>query len=130
LGVDPQSCQGSDKEEVRPMKCFIRRSKQVRSDIIAIYEYIYERNPEAAERVLDAIEKSIRSLIDTPGIGHYWNSTDPRLQGIKVTSVRPFRQYLIFFRESENAIEVFRVVHGARELSRMVDEMELETERE
>lgn len=130
MGIDSPSCEGRDKKEVRPMKRFIRRSKHVRSDIIAIYQYIYERNPEAAERVLDAIEQSIRSLIDTPGIGHYWNSPDPKFRGIRVTSVRPFRQYLIFFRASENAIEVFRVVHGARELSRIVDEMELDTDQE
>lgn len=110
------------------MKRIIRRTSQVRGDIISIYRYIHERSPQAAEHVLDAIERSIRSLVDTPGIGHYWNSPDPQLHGIKVTTVHPYRQYLIFFRASEQGIEVFRIVHGARELSRIVDEMELDAD--
>jgi toxin ParE1/3/4 len=110
------------------MKRTIRRAKRVRQDIIDIYRHIHQQNPAAAEKVLDAIERSINSLIDMPGVGHYWNSPDPRLQAMRVVCVRPYRNYLIFFRVAPNHIEVFRVVHGMRELQPLIDEIELDFE--
>lgn len=108
------------------MKRQIRRTRQVREDIIDIYRYIHARSPAAAERVLDALERAIRRLLDTPGIGSRWSSSDPRLKGMRVAVVTPYRSYLIFFRASNDGIEVFRVVHGARDLDRIVDEIEVE----
>jgi toxin ParE1/3/4 len=61
-----------------------------------------------------------------PGVGRYWNSPDPRLDGMRVTTVTPYRNFLIFFRKVPGGIEVFRVVHGARELESIVDEIQLE----
>ena len=62
------------------MKRRIRRNRQVRSDLVSIYTYLHERSPAAAEKVLDGIERHVRSLLDTPGIGTLWNSPDPRLK--------------------------------------------------
>ena len=108
------------------MSRVIRRTKQLREDIIDIYAYIHQRSPLAAEKVFKAIHKSITALGTTPGVGRYWNSPDPRLDGLKVTTVRPHRNYLIFFRASATAVEVLRVVHGARDLQPLVDEIELD----
>lgn len=110
------------------MRRGIRRTKQVADDIIAIYRHIRARSRQGAERVLDAIERSIRSLPDTPGIGRRWHSPDPRLEGMRVAVVTPYRNYLIFFRATDHWIEVFRVVHGARELEPIVDEIDLDFE--
>jgi toxin ParE1/3/4 len=104
----------------------IRRARQVRDDIIAIYQYVHDRSPQSAEKVLDAIECSIRALADAPGIGTYWNSPHPGLDGIKICPVRPYRNYLIFFRKTPDAVEVFRVVHGARELGPLIDDVDLD----
>jgi plasmid stabilization system protein ParE len=43
------------------MRKQIRRTKQLRRDIIDIYRYIYERNPRAAENVLDLTRSSAAS---------------------------------------------------------------------
>jgi toxin ParE1/3/4 len=104
----------------------VRRSAQVRQDLIDIYRYLYRRSPQAAERVFDAIAQSIRSLLNTPGIGRLWNSTDPRLEGMRVVPVKRYRNYLIFFRPIPTGIEVFRVVQGMQELERIIDEIEID----
>jgi toxin ParE1/3/4 len=78
--------------------------------------------------VLEAIEKSIKSLLDMPGIGRRWDSPDPRLEGMRVALVWPFRNYMIFYRPVLTDVEVFRIVHGARELERIVDAIEIEFE--
>ncbi len=104
----------------------IRRTRQVRDDIIDIYRYIHARSPQSADKVFDAIERSIKALRDIPGVGRLWNSTDPRLEGMRVTVITPYRNFLVFFRTTPDAIEVFRVIHGARDLDRVVDEIEID----
>jgi toxin ParE1/3/4 len=104
----------------------IRRTRQVRDDLIDIYRYLHRRTPQGAERVFDAIEQSIRSLTAAPGIGSLWNSTDPRLEGMRVVPAKRYRNYLIFFRAVPDGIEVFRVVHGAQEMDRIVDEIQID----
>jgi toxin ParE1/3/4 len=108
------------------MKQQIRRTKRVWRDIAEIYHYVQERSPQSAEKVFDAIERSIKSLLDAPGVGRLWSSRDRRLEGLRVTPVRPYRNYLIFFKAVPDGIEVFRVVHGARELGRLVVEIDFE----
>jgi toxin ParE1/3/4 len=104
----------------------VRRRKQVAGDIIEIYRYLHARSPSAADKVLDAIERSIKSLVDTPRIGSYWNSPDVRLDGMRVTTVTPYRNYLIFFRPVKDGVEVYRVLHGARNLPALIDEIDLD----
>ena len=106
----------------------LRRTKQVREDIIGIYTCIGQRNPDAAERVFDAIERCISGLASFPGIGRVWNSSDPRLPDMRVVPVTPYRNYLVFFRAIEKRVEIYRVVHGARELERIVEEIDLDFE--
>ncbi len=106
----------------------IRRTTQVRQDIVNIYGYIHERSPQSAERVLEAIERTIKSLGDMPGIGRRWDSHDPRLEGMRVAVISPYRNYLIFYRPVANGIEVYRVVHGAQELERIIEAIEIDFE--
>jgi toxin ParE1/3/4 len=106
----------------------IRRTRQVADDLIGIYLFIHRRGPQGAERVLSVLERNIRSLADMPGVGRLWDTPDPRLEGMRVTVVTPFRNYLIFFRPTPDAIEVFRVVQGSQELDRIVDEIDVQFE--
>lgn len=112
------------------MKRRLRRTKQVRDDLIEIYGFLYERSPHAAERVFDAIEAAIRALQEKPSIGRQWASFDPRLAGMRVLVVTKYPSYLVFFRLSGRDIEVYRVLHGARELQQLIDEIELDFEDE
>src|SRR5688500_7503891 len=102
----------------------IRRTKQVADDIIEIYRFIHARSPESAERVFNAIESSIKALLHIPGAGRLWNSSDPRLEGMRVTPLTPYRNYLIFFRRIPNGIEVFRVIQGMQQMERIVEEIQ------
>jgi toxin ParE1/3/4 len=108
------------------MNLRIRRTRQVREDLIDIYRYLHRRTPRGADRVFNAIEQTIRALPDTPGIGTQWNATDPRLEGMRVVPAKRYRNYLIFFRVVPDGIEVFRVVQGAQEMDRIVDEIQVD----
>lgn len=108
----------------------IRFARRVRTDIIRIFNFISQRSPQTAERVCEAIHRSIQELADIPGAGRAWESSRAMLQGMRVTTVRSYRNYLIFFRLTGNIVEVFRVVHGARELDSIVDQIQEDLEDE
>ena len=128
MEVDPLGrarARGETQEAVKNRR--LRRTKQVREDLVEIYGFLHERSPRAAERVFDAIESSIRALaLGATTLGRRWESRDPRLDGIRVLVVTRYPTYLVFFRLAGDVVEIYRVLHGARELQRLIDEIELD----
>lgn len=64
------------------------------------------------------MEEAFTLLADRPAIGRL--RTDlrhPRLQGLRSWGIRGFESYLIFYRASDDGIEVVRVLHGARDVA-------------
>jgi len=102
------------------------RSARVRDDLIEIYTYLHTRSPIAADRVLDAIEAAVRGLVTFPERGRLWSSDDLRLAGLRVLAVRRFPSYLVFFRPAPTQIAVYRIVHGAREIDRLLDDLDVD----
>jgi toxin ParE1/3/4 len=51
-----------------------------------------------------------------PSIGRLWNPRDAELVGIRFYPVRHFHNWLVFYRERPDGIEVVRVIHGQRDL--------------
>ncbi len=85
---------------------------QSEADLDAITEYYAEHNPDAGIRLLDEIAARCRQLANQPRQGR------PRSDlgaGIRTVVVR---QYVVFFRASANGIDVLRVLHGARDITR------------
>lgn len=94
-------------------------TNRARTDQVEIYETIAEDNPDAAERVYIQIEERVALLADNPRLGvrrpDVGRSVRMLVRGV----------YLIFYEtvpdddEGEiELIEIVRVVHGQRDLSR------------
>ncbi|MCX6613312.1 MAG: type II toxin-antitoxin system RelE/ParE family toxin [Acidobacteria bacterium] len=80
-------------------------------DIGDIWDYIAEDNVDAADRVLTALEKAIRRLAKTPGIGHFREDlADRRHRFFLVYS------YLIVYRYETKPLQIIRVLHAARDV--------------
>ena len=79
------------------------------NDLAAIIDYIAERNPSAAGRVLDAFVEAFDRLADHPKLGHH--RADLTDLPVRFWSVR---DYLIVYR-GESIIEILRVLHGRRD---------------
>jgi plasmid stabilization system protein ParE len=45
---------------------------------------------------------------------------------MRIAIVTPYRNYLIFYRPSAHGVEVYRLIHGARELGRIMDDIDIE----
>ncbi len=86
-------------------------SPEAAADLEEIAEYIASENVDAAIRVLAEIRKAMERLTDTPEIGH--SREDLTSEPFRFW---PVRRYLVIYRASPEAVEVSRVLHGARDV--------------
>jgi antitoxin ParD1/3/4/toxin ParE1/3/4 len=92
------------------MKRFILTPRAKR-DINDIWDYIADDNIEAADRVLDALDKALRKLAKNPGIAHFREElADKRRRFFLVYS------YLIVYRHKTKPLQIIRVLHAARDV--------------
>ena len=100
----------------------IARTLAARNDLIEHYVFIGRDNPDAAERFLDSAEQTFERLAGMPRSGRPWRSPNRRLAGLRVVPIADFSNYLVFYRPEDNGITIVRVLHGARDIDRVLDE--------
>jgi toxin ParE1/3/4 len=79
-------------------------------DLDDIYDYIAQSNPASAARIIQRIEKACRNLSQFPALGAQRDDLRPGLR------VFPSGNFIICYRIAGTAVEIVRVVHGARDL--------------
>ena len=90
-----------------------RFTEAARLDLLDISDFVAQDDPVIAFRIVDEIEMKCQALVRMPGMGR---SRDELASGLRSTIAGT---YLIFYRATEDGIEVIRVVHGARDLPRL-----------
>ena len=81
-------------------------------------EYAESGGLELGLRFLDAIEQTWATLREFPLSGRECIWLDERLAGVRRAMVSsPFGIYLVFYRVSDNVVEVVRVLHGSRDVA-------------
>lgn len=88
---------------------------QARDDLIAIWGYVAQEHPAAADRLLDAIGERMGLLADHPLLGPARPDIAPDLRYLVADN------YLILYRLAGADVEVVRVLHGARNLSALFE---------
>jgi plasmid stabilization system protein ParE len=78
-------------------------------------EYLEGERPSAALRVLDALEQAMQFLAENPGVGHVRSD----LTGQEVRFWTVFN-YLVIFRPGTEPLQIVRVLHGKRDVSRLL----------
>jgi toxin ParE1/3/4 len=85
--------------------------------------YVEKANAEVAWRFQSALDESLNRLAIHPELGRLRHFRHPDLAGIRSFRVdRPFGNLLIFYRASDDTLQVIRLMHGARDLSRRLRE--------
>lgn len=79
------------------------------ADLLEIWEYIAERNPPAADRMVQRLEGACRKIAELPGTGH--RRRDVSDKRYRFWPVRPF---LIAYQFDSESVCVIRVLHGRR----------------
>jgi toxin ParE1/3/4 len=85
-------------------------------------EHIAQYNLRAALRYLEAAEATIKKLAASPGIGTRYAPELPGLAELRFLPVTRFKNDVIFYRFNAEAIEVIRVLHGARDIGGILAE--------
>jgi toxin ParE1/3/4 len=90
------------------------RTARAEEDLIELWLYIAQDDPRAADTMLDRIDAACVRLSQNPGIGPTRPDLAPNLRYYVVGS------YLVLYRQTADAIEIVRVVHGARQLPDLI----------
>ncbi len=85
-------------------------AEPAKEDLKRIWTYIAEFNPHSADKFLREFAKKFQLLADNPQLG--------RLQDDFILNLRnfPYKDYTIFYFPIENGVEIYRVLHGARNI--------------
>jgi addiction module RelE/StbE family toxin len=83
-------------------------TKQAIADLNFAYDYIAETAPDAAEAIIERIEKSLESLRQFPEMGRPGRVKDTR------EVVVPRTPFILPYRVRKNRIEILAVLHGSR----------------
>ncbi len=81
-------------------------------DLVDIWLYIARDNPDAADRVYQAAESTLKALAATPRMGTLYQPKRAQLEGMRFFPVSRFQNYVIYYREQLEGIEIVRVLHG------------------
>jgi toxin ParE1/3/4 len=98
------------------VKRVLYRSGEARADLWEIWDVISVRSVRAADRQLRLIGEAEQRLLEFAEMGAARPDIRPGLRHW------PVGKYLIFYRVTDERVEVVRVVHGARDLGVLFDD--------
>ena len=90
-------------------------------DLDELAVYIAENNLEAGKRFYDAAEKALQRISQMPQVGHRYTSELYPRDELRAWPVPGFEKILVFYRVGNDMIDVIRVLHGARDIRRLLD---------
>eukprot|EP01012_Entosiphon_sulcatum_P057067 TRINITY_DN80790_c0_g1_i1.p1 TRINITY_DN80790_c0_g1~~TRINITY_DN80790_c0_g1_i1.p1 ORF type:complete len:105 (+),score=13.67 TRINITY_DN80790_c0_g1_i1:270-584(+) len=96
-------------------------SEFVEPELAAIWATIVCDQPAAADRFLEAAQRTFELLAATPRMGRARAFHSARLRGMRSFQVEGFKNYLIFYQPTPKGIHVFHVYHGARDLESLFE---------
>jgi toxin ParE1/3/4 len=106
------------------MKLSLQRADEFNADFEQQYRwYADQAGEEIAERFLRAVADTLPRLAELPDLGLRRKFRHPMLHDLHSFQVeRPFNKILIFYRVTENTLQAWRLMHGARDLQRRLTE--------
>jgi toxin ParE1/3/4 len=93
----------------------LRRPKAA-EDIAAVWDFIADDNPDAADHWVDQLDTQLRLLATQPLMGRARDELAPGFRSF------PFGRYLVFYLLIGDGIDVVRVLHGARDVDTVFGE--------
>lgn len=90
-------------------------SESARNDLKNIWEYIAENNSGAADRFLRDLTVKFELLAVNPKIGRRHDNLLLNLLSF------PFKNYIIFYLPSDDSIEIYRILHSARDIESLFE---------
>ena len=92
----------------------VRVRPLARLDLGSIWRHVAEDNPAAADALVARITACFERLAEMPGMGI---PTDRLERGLRRM---PLDRYMIFYETADDGVVIERVLHGARDLDRLL----------
>jgi toxin ParE1/3/4 len=90
------------------MNVFI--SERANEDLLSIYSYLWQRNPTAADAILQRIDEKFQQLSELPFIGRERSSLAPGLRSVVAG------MHLIFYVVDPDSVTIVRVIDGRMDI--------------
>ncbi|MBI4718911.1 MAG: type II toxin-antitoxin system RelE/ParE family toxin [Planctomycetes bacterium] len=103
------------------MKRVVHRTPRARADLAEQAAYYAMRDSALAVRFLEAAQGAFEELLATPLLGSTYACQSGRLVDLRRWRIPGFERTLVFYRIIDHGIEVVRVLHGARDISALLD---------
>jgi antitoxin ParD1/3/4 len=87
---------------------------RARQDLFEVWDYIAKDNPEAADRVSQAILLACDLLSHSPLAGSVRKDLTPL--PVRFWIVQPYVNYVIVYDPEKKPLPILRILHGARNL--------------
>jgi len=94
-------------------------SPQALDDLDAIWLYIAEDRPDAADRVIAAAYRACGRLAEHPELGPVRRFPGNEPADIRFFPLPGSPNYLVFYRVTPGAVEILRVLHGAQDIDEL-----------
>jgi plasmid stabilization system protein ParE len=93
---------------------------QAAADLFEIWSYIAADSPEGADRVEAAVYEACALLSTSPLLGK--TRGDLTTRPLRFWTVQRFTNYIIVYDPATSPLQVIRVLHGMRDLKRMLED--------
>lgn len=91
--------------------------------LIGIFRYLARKSSVAtADKFLVQVRTTLDRLAGHPGLGTRYDPDELAFANLRYCPVDRYRHYLVFYKPTANGIEVYRVLHGARDLAGLLGE--------
>ena len=92
------------------------------NDLSEIGDYFDERNDTLSHKFYGQFWKTVQTLARSPALGERCRFRNPATKDMRVWQVDGFSNYLIFYRQGGDQLEILRILHGARDYETIFNE--------
>jgi toxin ParE1/3/4 len=93
-------------------------------DLDELFAFIAQNNQDAALKFFDSARQTFTQLAQTPGMGSIYEVSNPSLEGLRKWRVKGFEKYIIFYRYSDELLEVVRILYSGRDFTAILEEID------
>jgi plasmid stabilization system protein ParE len=94
----------------------LRILSSAHNDVVSYAAHLQEISCDTAIRFLKSFDETLSLIQDWPELSPIQQVDGWKHEDLRIRSMRQFRNYLVFYRITGEEIEIFRVLHGSRDL--------------
>ncbi len=102
----------------------VMRPQAVRDLDEQIAYFVVNASKAVAIRFAHMANETIEMIMEMPELGAPWESDAAKLQGLRYRMMKRFKRHVVFYRVTDEAIEIDRILRGSRNLEQYLLEID------